>query len=123
VSFYEFGWWKTHPTDTFDESKMRQIFPEYPEITFHQYMESVFRTELLDTAYLDAGTRDALESADCGPLTIDYIRFMSRDPARVVGNLPDFLNRKTHLEEFPNTFRSYSRSEPRALCLSAGAGV
>lgn len=102
VSFYEFGWWKTHPTDTFDERKMRQIFPDYPEITFRQYMESVFATEMLDTAYLDAETRDALESADRGPLTLDYIRFLFPDPDRIVAHLPYYLDGNAYLEEFPD---------------------
>ena len=102
VSFYEFGWWKSHPTDTFDERKMRSLFPHYPEITFREYMESVFKLELLDSAYVDSGTRSRLENANCGPLTLDYIRFLFPDPDRIIGNLPHYLEGNAYLEELPD---------------------
>ena len=102
VSFYEFGWWKTHPTDTFDEQKMRELFSHYPEIGFREYMESVFNVELLDNAYVDPRTRSILENADCGPLTLDYIRFLFPDPDRIIDNLPYYLDGKAYLEELPD---------------------
>jgi len=102
VSFYEFGWWKTHPTDTFDEGKMRALFPHYPEITFHDYMVSVYNLELLDNAYVDSRTRGILENANCGPLTLDYMRFLFPDPDRIVDNLPSYIEGNAYLRELPD---------------------
>ena len=87
VSFYEFGWWKTHPTDTFDEQEMRRVLPHYPEITFREYIEAVNRLELLHADYVDPGTRRIMENASCGPLTLDYLRFLFPDPDRIIENL------------------------------------
>jgi hypothetical protein len=99
VSFYEFGWWKTHPTDTFDERKMREAFPHYPEISFSEYMESVNNLELLDSAYVDPRTRSILENANCGPLALDYIRFMFSDPNRIIDNLSYVVEGKGEVDE------------------------
>jgi hypothetical protein len=91
VSFYEFGWWRDHPGDTFDEKRIRLRHPHYPELTFTEYMESVFDWELLDPGYADPGVKAVLRDAGVGPLTFDYVSFLFERPERVIGDLERYL--------------------------------
>jgi len=90
VSVFEFEWWKTHPTDTFDFDKMIQRYPEYPNIDFATYIRSIYDWQLLDTSYAPTSVKQAFEKADLGLLTYDYIRFFSSDPEEELNNVDDF---------------------------------
>jgi hypothetical protein len=92
VSFFEFGWWKDHPGDTFAEDRSRARYNHYPELSFQEYLESVYDWRLLDPRYVEPDVARALQARDLGPLTLDYIRFLSDRPAEVIGNLDCFLN-------------------------------
>lgn len=77
VSLYEFSWWKTHPGDTFDEVAIRSRYPHFPQLTFDEYLESVYDYRLLDREYVGTETAARLAALDIGPLTFDYLRFIA----------------------------------------------
>jgi hypothetical protein len=80
VSFYEFGWWREHPGDTFDEDAIRRRYPHYPAISFDEYVEAVYDWALLDPDYRSLPLAPVVQEADMGMLTLDYLRFLLRDP-------------------------------------------
>ena len=82
VSHYEFGWWRTHPGDVFDEESIRIEHPDYPEISFHEYVVALYDFRMLDKTYTSAMKR-ALQEADIGRRTIEYIRRLARQPDNV----------------------------------------
>jgi hypothetical protein len=91
VSYYEFGWWNTHPGDTFDEGKIRSRYPLYPDISFDEYLRACYDWDLLDRGYLPEGVDRRLDAAGVGPLTYDYIRFLSREPESVIDDPQSFF--------------------------------
>src|SRR5829696_6819551 len=91
VSYYEFGWWKTHPGDTFDEVKIRSRYAHYPDISFDEYLRACYDWDLLDRGYLPEGTDRQLDAAGVGPLTYDYVRFLSPRPELVVVDPDSFF--------------------------------
>jgi hypothetical protein len=74
VSYYEFKWWKTHPGDTFDESRIRSRYAHYPEISFEEYVRACYDWHLI--GFPEPLTR-RLEAAGIGLLTYHYIQFLS----------------------------------------------
>jgi hypothetical protein len=91
VSYYEFGWWKDYPGDTFDELRIRTRFPNYPEITFAQWLEANFDWDLLSGTYYDAEIADEFRRANMGPLSFEYVRYMFRRPDRIIADLANRL--------------------------------
>lgn len=101
VSFYEYGWWKSYPDDTFDERKMRRLFPCYPEISFAQYLAAVHNWDLLNPRYVKPEIASLFVKSNLGPLTLDYIRFMFRDPYKAIRNLDYYTRIATAIEQLP----------------------
>ena len=86
VSHYEFGWWGTHPGDTFDEEKVRARYPHYPNISFHEYVEALHDSRVQDQTS-PSRLEDTLQAADIGRRTIEYFRYLTRQPDEVVASL------------------------------------
>lgn len=83
VSLYEFGWWKAHAEDTFDEDAIRRQFSCYPDISFEDYVRSTYNWSLLSKSYVSEEVRIAFQNAAIGPMTFDYIRYFARSPTRL----------------------------------------
>jgi len=84
VSFYEFGWWKTHPGDTFNETLIRRALPHYPELSFTEYLEAFYDWQLLHPDHYPGGLEERLATAGIGPLSWEYLRFLFDDPKRQI---------------------------------------
>ena len=87
VSLYEFGWWKTHPGDTFDPRRVKEAYPHFPELEFSEYLAAINDWELNEPSYAPAGGYHTLAELGVGPLSFDLIRFLARDPDHVFANL------------------------------------
>jgi hypothetical protein len=87
VSFYEFGWWKTHPGDTFDESAIRDAYPHFPELSFSEYLESFYDFGLLDRGYISSALAESLKAQRIGPLSYEYVRYLFRQPQAIFNDL------------------------------------
>jgi hypothetical protein len=88
VSFFEFGWWKKHPADTFDESAIRAVYPHYPAIRFDEYLKAFYDLPLLDPRYVSPELAGRLAAQNVGPLTYEYLRFLFQRPRDVLDDLP-----------------------------------
>lgn len=83
VSLYEFGWWKSHPGDTFDPRRIVQAYPHFPELSFTEYLEAANDWDLSEPSYAPASGFGPLKAAGIGPLTFDFIRYLAPDPDAV----------------------------------------
>lgn len=90
VSFFEFEWWKTHPADIFDLTKMLRKYPHFPDIDFETYIRSIYDWELLDSAYASDSVKQAFERTNLGSLTFDYINFFASEPETEFSNFDYF---------------------------------
>ena len=86
VSHYEFGWWRTHPGDVFDEEKIRAQYLHYPDISFREYVEALYDSRMLEKTSVSRLER-TLQMADIGRRTIEYFRRLSRQPDEAVASL------------------------------------
>jgi hypothetical protein len=84
VSYFEFGWWRTHAGDTFDERRIRERYPHYPEISFDEYLRACYEPDLLDPTSMPSAVADRLATAGIGPLSWEYVRFLSSRPEDVL---------------------------------------
>jgi hypothetical protein len=108
VSLYEFGWWKSHLNDTFDEAKMKKLFHRYPDISFVDYIQSIYNWTLLSNGCLDylwgnkcVSTR-VFERANVGLITMEFINYTFNEPDKLISNLPQFLDQGNYLNELPD---------------------
>lgn len=101
VSLYEFGWWKTHPGDTFDPDRIRAAFPHFPELEFAEYLAAVNDWELNEPSYAPAGGYGVLAELEIGPLSFDFIRFLAAEPEDVFAKLPDLVQAGNLRSNFP----------------------
>ena len=88
VSLYEFGWWKSHPGDTFDPDRIKAAYPRFPDLSFAEYLRAINDWELNEPGYAPAAGYGALAALEIGPLSFDFIRFLAPDPEQVFANLP-----------------------------------
>jgi hypothetical protein len=108
VSHYEFEWWKTHLNDYFDEAKMKKVYHRYPDISFSDYIQSIYNWNLLSNELMDhlwsnewVSTR-VFERANIGPITMSFIHYAFNDPNKVINNLPHYLDEGNYLNELPD---------------------
>lgn len=101
VSLYEFGWWKTHPGDTFDPSRIKAAYPHFPDLSFAQYLQASNDWGLNEPSYAPAGGYGVLSELEVGPLSFDFIRFLAPDPELVFANLPSLIARGELWSCFP----------------------
>jgi hypothetical protein len=87
VSLYEFGWWKNHAEDTFDENAICQQFSYYPDISFEDYVRSTYDWSLLSRSYVNEEVRVKFQKAAIGPMTLDYIRYFANSPTRLLSGI------------------------------------
>lgn len=87
VSLYEFGWWRTHAEDTFDDHAIRRQFARYPDISFDDFVRSTYDWSLLSKSYVSEEVRAPFHDAAIGPLTFDYIRYFASSPTRLSSNI------------------------------------
>ena len=74
-----------------DEDRIRARHLHYPDLTFPEYLESVFDWQLLDQHYADPAVAKSLKNADVGPLTFDYMTFLFERPDQIVADLQRYL--------------------------------
>ena len=115
VSFYEFAWWKNHPGDTFDEGRIRLRHPHFPELTFREYLESVFDWPVLDQTYIEPSAARLLQAADVGPLTFDYVRYLFEQPEAILRDLPHYFEQGRYRAELSNVHLLRAESLNRSL--------
>jgi len=76
VSQYEFKYWKRQPK--VDADKLRKDFPDFPNITFKQFLElknTLFRAQILGDTKL---------KVDIGVNTLQFIRFFFKNPCKTI---------------------------------------
>jgi hypothetical protein len=91
VSYYEFGWWRTHAGDTFDELRIRERYSHYPEISFDEYLRACYEPDLLDPTSMPRALAERLTEAGVGPLSWEYVRFLSERPEEVLDDPHHFF--------------------------------
>jgi hypothetical protein len=91
VSYYEFGWWRTHPGDTFDELRIRERYAHYPELAFDEYLRACYEPDLLDSTSMPDALTNRLTAAGLGPLSWEYVRFLSDAPDAVLDDPHQFF--------------------------------
>jgi hypothetical protein len=84
VSYFEFGWWRTHPGDTFDERRIRERYGHYPDISFDEYLRACYQPDLLDRGSMPETLASRLSAAGVGWLSWEYARFLSDRPDEVL---------------------------------------
>lgn len=89
VSLYEFGWWKTHPGDTFDPARIVAAYPHFPDLSFAEYLAAVNDWDLNEPGYAPKGGYELLRASGLGPISFDFIRFLAPDPDAVFARLPE----------------------------------
>jgi hypothetical protein len=102
VSQYHYGWWKTHPQEYCDPALILQAFPEYPEISFEDFV-------MLANRYfinVHRGVANGYASPKLPPdLTLgwhseQFIRFFCRDPHRAFASITEDDLQRGHLDTF-----------------------
>jgi hypothetical protein len=115
VSFYEFLWWRNHPGDTFDENKIREVYPHYPEISFQEYLEALNNWDLMDRGYVDSKTANICKIHNIGSLTLDYIRFLFQEPQKIVNDINYYFTDDRYQHELPEIFFIHTDNLNRGL--------
>lgn len=80
ISFYEYGWWKTHTVAPMEEIK--RVFPTFPDLDFASYLDY----QNFNTGYRDTGVA---VGDDVGNQTVQFIQFFFRDPRDAFSKLCD----------------------------------
>ncbi len=79
VSHYRFQWWVGHENSVFMDEKIRQHYPNYPQLTFHEYLEAVTSMEFSPKA--DA---PQMVQAGVGMLTRQLLHYCFQKPLEVL---------------------------------------
>jgi hypothetical protein len=87
ASFFEFGWWRDHPNDTFNEAVIRARYSQYPDLSFDQYLEAIYDWQTLARGYIEPEQEQILQAADVGPSTFDYFRYLAQEPVETISSL------------------------------------
>ena len=81
VSFYEHGYWRSHPFG--DREQLRERFPSFPELSFEEYLDYSAAFEVPDVL------QGARPRADVGAQTLHFVRFYAADPEAALEQLTD----------------------------------
>ena len=87
VSFYHFGWWATHPEDSYrDFDAVKREFPGFPELSFDAFLALANRYfnefEMIGSSLDDASHRH-------GYYTTQFILYYFKDPRGVYREIDD----------------------------------
>lgn len=87
VSFYHFGWWATHPEDSYrDVDAVKRAFPRFPDLSFPEFLtlaNSYFNEfEMIGSPLEDYERRP-------GYYTTQFILYFFKDPAAVYPAIDD----------------------------------
>lgn len=104
VSFYEFGWWKLYPGDLFNEVRIREKYPHFPNINFEEWLVSNFDWRLLDSTHSESKIAKQIQESNMGPLTLDYVRFIFPCPEIVAANMKDNFEVVQLRKELPDIY-------------------
>lgn len=87
VSLYEFGWWKTHPGTLFDDARMADLYPSYPDLSFPEFIGAItdFRPGVLHPVGINRSSPGPFADADVGYYTYLFVFSLFADPAGVLG--------------------------------------
>ena len=88
VSQYKFGWWKRNPV--LNVEKLKQIFPDFPELTFSEYLDLVLNYNLKNTKHKNDIT------LDIGIYSLYYIKLFGK-------NYLDLLSSIDSIDELTET--------------------
>ncbi len=93
VSQYEFRWWATHPILDVDELKKR--FPQFPDLTFEQYLEYTDMEIPLRTGNNDLG-------CEIGNQTVQFVQMYFKKGKEVLKEIDDaYIEGKKYLFDMP----------------------
>lgn len=108
VSQYHYGWWRTQPQEYCDPASIREVYPDYPEVSFADFVAIANR--FFVNAHRGAPTgyrarRLAPEDAP-GWHTEQFIRFFCREPQHAFAELTaqDLQRGHLHACEYPVDF-------------------
>lgn len=82
VSHYEFRWWHTAPNSLFDDIEMKHHFPDYPNLSFAEFLTSV-----MDWYRSPKPERAELAKSRIGFLTRQYLYYLCDEPEAVISAL------------------------------------
>lgn len=79
VSFYHFGWWASHPEDSYsDVEAVKRSYPHFPNLSFEEFLNvsSLYFNEyaMIDSPLTDAESRP-------GYYTTQFMLYYFKDPA------------------------------------------
>ncbi|HUJ10137.1 MAG TPA: sulfotransferase family 2 domain-containing protein [Verrucomicrobiae bacterium] len=77
VSQYEFGWWKDQPPDYCDLEQLRKQFPNYPRLTFGEFID------LSNTLFLQLKNEALPPEEALGRQTEQFVKYFFRKPEAV----------------------------------------
>lgn len=108
VSQYHYGWWRTQPQEYCDPSSIRQAYPDYPDVSFADFVAIANRFFVNVHRGAPTGYRaHALPPEDApGWHTEQFIRFFCRDAKRAFSDLTHQDLHRGRLEqvEYPVDF-------------------
>ena len=87
VSFYHFGWWASHPEDSYpDFAAVKRAFPAFPELSFREFL-SLANGYFNEFETIGSPIGDAQRRP--GYYTTQFILFFFRDPRAVYRAIDD----------------------------------
>jgi hypothetical protein len=85
VSIYYFGWWASHPEDSFtDFGRVREAFPRFPDLTFDDFLI------LSNRFFYDFEMMGVSPNQDTlGYYSTQFVRFFFKDPEAAYAKIDD----------------------------------
>jgi hypothetical protein len=99
VSFYHFGWWASHPEDSYpDIGLVQKLYPKFPDLSFDEFLR------LANTCFNEfsmiGGSR---EDGGLGYYTVQFLLFFFKDPQLAYQRInADYLADKKWLDDMYN---------------------
>ena len=86
VSFYHFGWWASHPEESYNDlGPVKHRFPRFPDLSFPEFLD------LATTEFLDYGLLGDHRPGTMSPgyYTTQFLIFFCRQPAATYRKIRD----------------------------------
>lgn len=98
VCFYYFGWWKTHPEDSFDNFELvKEQYPHFPELSFEEFL--IMANTSFDDFKLIGHQNIPLENR-LGWYSTRFIRYYFKNPGIIYPLINDsYIEAKKYRED------------------------
>ncbi len=95
VSFYHFGWWASHPEDSYpDIAAVKRAFPNFPDLSFDEFLI------LANTCFNEFGEIGVADEADnLGYYSTQFVLFYFRDPSAAYPEINDAYLRERRWQD------------------------